>query len=282
MAVSPSRLAAVLLASCLAANAGAVLWAVTSSSPSPVGNVGNGPNGAATRLLPSAAATSATITTSAAAATLAPATPAGAAPAPAPGSRVTLAFAGDVHFERSAKALLTDGAPLTSAVRDTLGRADFAMVNLETALGEGGAPLPGKDYTFRAPASSLGTLASAGIDAVSMANNHAADFGDGVFAQTLAARAGAPIPVVGIGRTSDEAFTPTIVVVKGLRVAVLASSQIRDVTARHHAAGASSAGIATNLDPGPLRQAVRAAAATSDLVVVMLHWGTQYTSCADA
>ncbi|MCU1538184.1 MAG: CapA family protein [Humibacillus sp.] len=225
------------------------------------------------------AATGATSPTATAAPNPASTTPAPAVPAPV--GRVTLAFAGDVHFERGARALVTDGAPLTAAVRDTLGRADFAMVNLETALGEGGAPLPGKDYTFRAPVSTLSTLAGAGVDAVSMANNHAADFGDGVFAQTLAARASSPIPVVGIGRTRDEAFTPAVVDVRGLRVAVLASSQISDVTSRQHAAGESTAGIATNLDPGPLRRAVKAAAASHDLVVVMLHWGTQYTSCAD-
>jgi poly-gamma-glutamate synthesis protein (capsule biosynthesis protein) len=114
-----------------------------------------------------------------------------------------------------------------------------------------------------------------------MANNHAADFGDAVFAQTLAARRGARIPIVGVGRDQAEAFTPLRLDVHGVSVAVLASSQIRDVTSREHAAGASTPGIATNLDPGPLRRAVRAAAATSDVVVVMLHWGTQYTSCAD-
>jgi poly-gamma-glutamate synthesis protein (capsule biosynthesis protein) len=211
-----------------------------------------------------------------------PAAPAAAAPPTAPAhDHITLAFAGDVHFERGARGLLTQPEPLTAAVRDNLARADFAMVNLETALGAGGAPLPGKDFTFRAPVSSLATLAGAGVDAVSMANNHAADYGDAVFAQTLAARRGAPIPIVGVGRDEAEAFTPLRIDVHGVSVAVLASSQIRDVTSREHAAGPSSPGIATNLDPAPLRRAVRAAAATSDVVVVMLHWGTQYTSCAD-
>ncbi len=114
-----------------------------------------------------------------------------------------------------------------------------------------------------------------------MANNHAADFGEAVFAQTLAARRGAPIPIVGVGRDEAEAFAPLRLDVQGVSVAVLASSQLREETSRDHAAGPAEPGIATNLDPGPLRRAVRAAAATSDLVVVMMHWGTQYTSCAD-
>ncbi len=80
----------------------------------------------------------------------------------APPDQITLAFAGDVHFERAARALLADSSPLTTGLRDTIGRADFAMVNLETALGEGGAPLPGKAYAFRAPVSSLDVLAARG------------------------------------------------------------------------------------------------------------------------
>ncbi|TQM58249.1 CapA family protein [Humibacillus xanthopallidus] len=273
------RLATVLLGCCLAADVVAVSWAGAEAE-------GRGPT--PTTVTPAYAAStgstppapSARATSTAGAQATGPSTPQPPAPA-SPRDRITLAFAGDVHFERQVRALLDRPEPLTTAVRDTVARADFAMVNLETALGAGGAPLPGKDFTFRAPVTTLATLAGAGVDAVSMANNHAADFGDAVFAQTLAARRDGPIPVVGVGRDEAEAFTPLRIDVHGVSVAVLASSQIRDVTSREHAAGPGSPGIATNLDPGPLRRAVRAAAATSDVVVVMLHWGPQYTSCAD-
>jgi poly-gamma-glutamate synthesis protein (capsule biosynthesis protein) len=269
-----TRLAALLLGCCLAADVVAVTWAGPRSA-APAGL------GAPVAGRPPATGDTAAYAAPSSAATRAPSSPATSVPDPVPRDRITLAFAGDVHFERQVRALLDRSEPLTAAVRDTLGRADFAMVNLETALGTGGTPLPGKDFTFRAPVSSLSVLAAAGVDAVSMANNHAADFGDAVFGQTLAARRSAPVPIVGIGRDEAEAFTPLRVDVHGVKVAVLASSQIRDVTSREHAAGSGSPGIAANLDPGPLRRAVRAAAASSDVVVVMLHWGTQYTSCAD-
>ena len=212
-----------------------------------------------------------------------PATPAADAPKPDPSAaaRVTLAFAGDVHFEGSARPLLSDGKGLSTSLRDTVGRADFAVANLETAVGTGGAPMPGKQFTFRAPPRALGVLADAGFDAVSMANNHAADFGPEVFAQTLAARATSPIPVVGIGKNETEAFTPLRVNVRGLKVSVLGSSQIRDLTGLNHAATATQAGIAANLDDTNLRRAVRAAAQTGDVVVVVMHWGTERTTCAD-
>lgn len=205
---------------------------------------------------------------------------------PVPGSapareHVTLAFAGDIHFELRVSRLLSDPAPLDASLSSTLGRADFAMANLETSIGTGGQPKPGKRFTFRAPPGALEILARAGIDAVSMANNHAVDFGPSTFGETLRAKANSPIPVVGIGANASEAFAPARVTVRGIRLSLLASSQFPDPTSREHAAGESSPGIATNLDMTRLRQAVRAAAASSDVVVVMLHWGTDYTPCAD-
>ena len=274
MVRSPRRLAAVLLGCCLVADVVAVAWAGDFAARTAVPDSAAAASSAPTGPAGSAGSAAALPPTPAVPARLTPTTSA------LPG-RITLALAGDVHFERAARALLTDATPLASALRDSIGRADFAMVNLETALGEGGAPLPGKAYAFRAPVSSLDTLARVGVDAVSMANNHAADFGDAVFAQTLAARRGAAVPIVGVGRDEAEAFAPLRLDVHGVSVAVLASSQLREETSRDHAAGPADPGIATNLDPARLRRAVRAAAATSDLVVVMMHWGTQYTSCAD-
>lgn len=97
----------------------------------------------------------------------------------------------------------------------------------------------------------------------------AADFGDDVFAQTLNAKAKSPIPVFGVGKNANEVFTPVTVNLQGVKVALLGSSQVRDPTGLEHAAGTSSAGIAANLEPELLRAAVRKAAASHDVVVVM-------------
>lgn len=193
---------------------------------------------------------------------------------------VTLAFAGDIHFEGPARNLLRDGRPLARALAK-VGRADLFFANLETAVGYGGSRMPGKQFTFKAPPSALAVLKAAGIDAVSMSNNHAADFGDGVFRQTLQAKQAGPLPIVGIGVNAHEAFTPLEVTVHGVRVAVLASSQVPDLTGIHHAATDNTAGIAANLRPTMLREAVRRAAASHDVVVVIMHWGTERAGCAD-
>jgi hypothetical protein len=91
---------------------------------------------------------------------------------PTGGTPITLAFAGDVHFEGGARAALSGGlAPITPA----LSRADLTVLNLETAVTVRGDREPTKAFTFRAPPSAFSTLKQAGIDVVTMANNHALD-----------------------------------------------------------------------------------------------------------
>lgn len=198
-------------------------------------------------------------------------------------ARITLAFGGDVHFEEYVADLLKDPQRALADLRPTVGSADFSMVNLETAITTGGAK-ENKTFTFRAPPSALAALQSAGVDAVSLANNHAVDFGRAGLADTLAAKSSSPIPVVGIGASRAEAYEPTFLDVRGVRVALLSALQLWEETATRWSA-ADGEGVATSQTPKALallREATRAAAAQADLVVVMMHWGTEYATCADA
>jgi poly-gamma-glutamate synthesis protein (capsule biosynthesis protein) len=191
---------------------------------------------------------------------------------------MTLAFGGDVHFASQLAGLLDDPQDALSELRPYLATADLAMVNLETAITTRGSEQP-KKFHFRAPASALDALAAAGVDVVTMANNHAVDYGGDGFADTLAAREDSPVPVVGIGRDRDDALAPSVLTAKGLRVAFLAATQVPDWTLSAWPAGTHSPGVATAADPARLAAAVRAARRTADVVVVYLHWGTDYTSC---
>jgi poly-gamma-glutamate synthesis protein (capsule biosynthesis protein) len=197
-----------------------------------------------------------------------------------PDSTVTLAFGGDVHFEGRVADLLSTPDGL-AALRPILGSADVAVVNLETAITERGVEQP-KIYHFRTTPQALVTLQQAGVDAVSMANNHAVDYGPDGLTDTLEAQAASPIPVIGIGQNADKAFAPAVFDVRGTRVAVLASSQVNDFTVHSFPATDAKAGIAGNLDNTRLLAAVQAARAAYDVVVVYLHWGTDYATCPDA
>lgn len=200
-----------------------------------------------------------------------------ARPSAEPRGTVTLAFAGDVHFtERTANRLGVD--PALGPMAATLSAADFAMVNLETAITTRGTPQP-KKYHFRTTPAALGALQRSGIDAVTMANNHAVDYGAQGLADSLAAQASSPIPVVGIGADEAAAYRPYVTTVNGVRLAVVAASQVQDYTNQNFRAGPDSPGIASALDRTRLLQAVRDAKKQADVVVVYLHWGTEGQSC---
>ena len=200
------------------------------------------------------------------------------APPSDPGT-LTMAFAGDVHFEDYLAPLARDPHGLDE-LQSSLGAADLAMVNLETAITERGTKI-GKEFHFRAPASALETIKSAGIDAVSMANNHGVDYGPVGLQDTLAAKQASPVPIVGIGKDEDEAFAPAVLSAKGLKVAVFGASEVFEMTLARYSAGPGKGGIASASPVTRLRNVVSRAAARYDVVVVFLHWGLDYQKCPD-
>ena len=185
-------------------------------------------------------------------------------PTPRPDSvPVTLAFAGDIHFEGQLRARLEDPATALAPIATRLRAADLTVVNLETSIGTSGTPEP-KRYIFQAPPSALTALATAGVDIVTMANNHGLDFGAAGLTDTLAAaaaseRATPRLDVIGIGADAARAFAPAVVDVRGTRVAVIGASVPDDPTADptgQWAATAGAGGLATALDPARLLGAV--------------------------
>jgi poly-gamma-glutamate synthesis protein (capsule biosynthesis protein) len=213
--------------------------------------------------------------------------------APSPGGSgprgtVTLAFAGDMHFEAHLAALLGHPRHALGPIARTLGGADLTMVNLESAITESGTPeakeleVPGQRFHFRTSPAALDVLADAGVDVVTMANNHGADYGRVGLRDSLEAIRNGPVPVVGIGRNRRAAFTPYRVSVRGTRFAFLAGdASFREGSSNVWAAGPSNPGLAAaHADrPHALVAAVRAASRNADVVVVYLHWGEELRGC---
>jgi poly-gamma-glutamate synthesis protein (capsule biosynthesis protein) len=195
---------------------------------------------------------------------------------------ITIAFAGDVHFEAQLRPRLRDPETALKPVAPQLTAADLAIVNLETSIGTRGRPEP-KRFTFQAPPEAFDALAAAGVDVATMANNHGMDFGAGGLSDTLAAIAAEPpIKVIGIGSNADEAFAPAVVDVRGTKVAVIGAHSADDPTAdptAHWAADGDTPGVAVAQDPTRLVQAVKTAGETADVVVVFMHWGIQGDRC---
>jgi poly-gamma-glutamate synthesis protein (capsule biosynthesis protein) len=109
-------------------------------------------------------------------------------------------FAGDVHFMDRTAALLKNPSTAFGSITPTLADADLTIVNLETAITSRGTPEP-KTYHFRTVPTSIDALKAAGIDAVSIANNHTLDYGQVGLLDTLDALSAASYPAFGAGRT---------------------------------------------------------------------------------
>ena len=203
---------------------------------------------------------------------------------------IKLAFAGDVHFEGAHSNVPSASGATLGPMSDILRDADLAMVNLESAVTRRGDPTrkeiehPSNRYWFRTGPAALDLLDRSGVDVVSVANNHGADFGLTGLRDTIRAAEASDVTVVGIGRNDREAFAPHRVSVKGTDIAVHAA----DASPRESAdpiwatTPGSGPGIASARDSGTatLAAAVRESARTDDLVVVYLHWGEEGNVCS--
>jgi poly-gamma-glutamate synthesis protein (capsule biosynthesis protein) len=196
------------------------------------------------------------------------------------GQPVVLAFGGDVHFESTIEAELR-AAPSTvlTSISPVLRKADVAVVNLETAVTDSGTAAS-KEFVFRAPASAFAALAAGGVDVASMANNHGMDYGESGLRDSLAAAKRHRFPVIGIGLDDREAYHPYRATVNGRRIAVIGATQVLDDhLISSWTAGPDKPGLASAKDVPRLVRAVRQARATSDTVVVFLHWGVEFQEC---
>jgi poly-gamma-glutamate synthesis protein (capsule biosynthesis protein) len=201
---------------------------------------------------------------------------------------VTLGFAGDVHFEYHLRGWLSQPELAFGSMRPAMKEVDLMMVNLESAITERGTEeakeleVRQRRHHFRVAPSALDLLAGAGVDVLTMANNHGADYGPIGLRDSLAAIRRGPIPVVGIGKDRTAAFRPYRVTIRGTDFAFLgADASKREGASSVWAAGPANPGIAAAhaATPRALLAAVRAAARRDDVVVVYLHWGREGRSC---
>src|ERR687895_650767 len=192
---------------------------------------------------------------------------------------LVLAAGGDVNLgDRIGTAIAADGPHRPWArVAPLLRAADLAVVNLECAVSDRGAPVA-KEYTFRGPPAAFVGVARAGVDAVSVANNHSLDYGVEAFLDTLARARRAGLEPVGGGRDLAASRRHVVFEHGGLRVALLAYSDVRPLG---FDAAPGKPG-AVRADVGWIHEDVARARRRSDLVVVYFHWGTELARLPDS
>lgn len=159
---------------------------------------------------------------------------------------------------------------------------DARIVNLETAVTRDGSFAPGKAVHYRMHPANLPAVTVARPDVCVLANNHVLDFGRAGLAETLGALAGAGLRTAGAGRDAAEAYAPAVVPLgNGGRVLVLALGMASSGVPAGWAATAGRSGVAHVAGPTPgaaesVVRRVRRARRTGDLVVVSVHWGSNW------
>ncbi|MDN3028975.1 CapA family protein [Streptomyces sp. S.PB5] len=196
----------------------------------------------------------------------------------------TIALAGDTMLGRGVAEALAHRTPhplFSAAVRRTTRAADLFLLNLECSVSARGSriDLPGKIFYFRAPPNAADVLADLGVSAVSLANNHALDYGSDALLDTGAHLTSAGIRTVGAGATVEEARAPLVLEAGGLRIGLVAvTDHPAEFAADTDRPGVAYADLWNEGVPTWLTDTVRALARDTELVLVSVHWGPNMTA----
>jgi D-alanyl-D-alanine carboxypeptidase len=187
---------------------------------------------------------------------------------------VTLTFLGDMMLDRGVESSVMknfggDYSELFAHLEE-LKDSDIVFANLEGPASDKGEDL-GNLYSFRMHPWIIPALKSAGIDIVSVANNHAGDWGREAFVDTLLRLRENEILYAG-GGTKEEIKQPTIIEKYDMKIGFLAFS---DVGPSWMEATNSKVGVALAYNP-QLEEIISNAANQVDHLVVSFHWGEEY------
>ncbi|HEU5348668.1 MAG TPA: CapA family protein [Ktedonobacterales bacterium] len=203
-----------------------------------------------------------------------PSATATAMPSPTADTRpVGIVITGDIMMARSVGAHISayDGLYPFAGTAEALKSYDLRIGNLECVVSTLGSPQP-KTYTFEAPLRALDRLSAAGIQIVSVANNHSGDYGKAAFSDMLARLPMHGIMPVGGGANRVQAHSPVILRIHSTTIGILAYCEI----------GPTSF-VATNTSPGhawleaaAMKQDIAALRPQVDFLIVFTHWGVEY------
>ena len=197
---------------------------------------------------------------------------------------VTLVFVGDIMLSRGVARYVTEnqGKDFTFTFREVapiLRDADLAFANLESPISGRGEKLA-KTYVFNAPPEAIKGITYAGFDVLSLANNHILDYGDVALMDTLKHLNQAAIHVVGLTQRDQPRQTPAVIERGGLKMAFLGYA---DPVGKYSYPPAFRRFPIRPAELGKQRvkKDIKAIEESVDLILVSVHWGTQYRSVPD-
>jgi poly-gamma-glutamate synthesis protein (capsule biosynthesis protein) len=207
--------------------------------------------------------------------------------------QVSFAVAGDViphEPVRAAAAAAGEGeagwAALFSNVADVFQSADFGFVNLETPVAPNHSHGT-KAFLFNAPVELPQALKASGIKIVSFANNHVFDQGWAGFAESREHLRETGLQFAGTSDSAATAWQPVFTEANGIKVGWLGltrwlnGNRNPEDPAQPHVnffPYPNDSGGATGADEAQLLEAVKAARAQCDFLVISIHWGVEYAT----
>jgi hypothetical protein len=195
----------------------------------------------------------------------------------------TIALAGDTMLGRGVALRLLEAGPrclVSQGVRDLVGAADLFVLNLECCISDRGEPwpAPGKPFFFRGPPVAVEALRWLGVDVVTLANNHALDFGPVALLDTLELLTRTGIAVVGAGADEERARRPVVVDAGGTRIGILGlTDHPSDFAAGPDRPGVAYTDLSADPRPAWVLDAVAGLRDRADVVIVTPHWGPNMT-----
>ena len=196
-----------------------------------------------------------------------------------PKEDTTILFGGDVLFGNAFLAGY-DANGIAGVISEELllelQAADVLMINNEFPFSTQGAPMEGKQYTFRCEPSYVTALKEMGVDVVSLANNHVLDYGKAALSDTFVTLDGAGIRYGGAGESIARAEQVQTFEINGKKFGFLAVSRV--VPTGDWKVENSAPGVFSCYDDTRLIELVEEAAKECDFLAVYPHWGVEYAA----
>lgn len=154
--------------------------------------------------------------------------------------------------------------------------SDLMVANSEFTVSNRGSAIPGKAYTFRANPDRLSIYDDMGVDLVTLANNHVYDFQGDAFNDMLDAFEQRNMPHIGAGHNLEEAKKAYYYKApSGQTIAFVNASRAEKWGIDTPGATETTGGILLCYDTADFVDAIKTAKANSDIVVAIIHWGTE-------
>lgn len=193
-----------------------------------------------------------------------------------PSKEITMVFSGDIllssyvlnNYENSG----INGV-ISEELLGEMQNADLTMVNEEFPFSTRGTQAQDKQFTFRVDPSYVKILQEMGIDVVTLANNHALDYGTQALSDSFQTLDDAGIAYVGAGDSRERAAEAYITELGGKTFGFLAASRVIPEVSWN--IDNQQPGMLCTYDSTALCEAIKKAKENCDYVAVYVHWGIE-------